>query len=91
MCSSAGWRAGSRKRRLQPLPVWRAVAKAGAIAYGVEAKAGAIAYGAEAKAGAFAYTAAAQIFAFERPSQPRNISKPGGIMEMTMMARITKE
>jgi hypothetical protein len=32
-----------------------------------------------------------QIFAFERPSQPRKISKPGGIMEMTMMARITKE
>ena len=54
------------------------------------AKAGAFAYGAEAKAGAFAY-AAAQIFAFERPSQPRNISKAGGIMEMTMMARITKE
>jgi len=69
----------------------RAEAKAGAIAYGAEAKAGAFAYGAaEAKAGAFAY-GAAQIFAFERPSQPRNISKAGGIMEMTMMARMTKE
>ena len=68
LVSSSGWQAGNRKRMLRPLPVGRAMAKAGAFAY-----------------------AAAQIFAFERPSQPRNISKPGGIMEMTMMARITKE
>src|SRR5271169_366416 len=53
LVSSSGWQAGNRKRRLQPLPVWRAEAKAGAFAYGAEAKAGAIAYGAEAKAGAF--------------------------------------